>query len=454
MILTLSVGALLRILFKWSKLSYAIGAVVSVLSIVLLFNLAFAFVKQDKLSYNEYWNGYELQADHLVYTCTRDGPCIHGYNCDPYEVIHYTYDSKGNITGSYTTTEYHHCPYTTEEWKFVVKTTLGDYEIAGHNLPNDPSNHQWRPSHDIPGDIPVGIPPFWQAARNRLDAKKPGPVTKRMQYDNYILASDETILNQYSDKIEEFKANNILPGPAKDVRDFYYADKVYSVGFSNGAGFSDSLSYLNAALGTELQGDLHLVIAQNSIISAQPDAYITALKAYWTSKEFGDNTISKNSLIVLLGTDDGKTISYARAITGMPLGNEYLLQKIQSLVGTQLTPEVVLGQSNGEIYVRDDGKTKVRAVHGKGALERLLWGLDDPATLFKRVSMTANDAEDVGTGFGYLSDQIQPSESQQFWISLIVGLLSTLVVWGSVYYYGLESEDKYELYNRRRNSWR
>ena len=426
--------------FEISWLEFTIGAVLIAILIVPLTTWAgWSIAKSNQLSFNEYWNGFEKAATWERTPCSRDGPCVHEYDCDPWIHIHVEThtDSEGHTTTTtYPHTHYHSCPYTTEEWTFSVDTTLGFYTIGDHWLPTDPKSHRFRANHSVPDNIPSGIPAFWSKAKARVDNGKPGPVTKRMQYDNYILASDNSILKQYSDKIKQFLDAGLLPKVTHDVHDFFYADKVYFVGFTpeNPEAWQSAVMYLNAALGTELQGDLHLVIAQDSRILREPDAYITALKAYWTNtKVFDDNAVSKNAIIVVVATQDHKTISWARAVTGMPLGNEAMLVAIQNgLKGIPLTPDAVVGDVNGEFYTKEyengEKKLKIRGIHGNGALEKILWGLDYPSTKFSRISMTGKDKDDLGGGFLYLDSEIQPSSWQKFWI-VFVGFFLSLLVW-------------------------
>jgi len=395
-----------------------VGSVIAVILSVGIILAGWSIFKADKLSFNEYWNGYEKEAIFQVQQCSRDSGCAFTYACDPYQVAHTTTstDSKGNVTTStYYTTEYHSCPYVTQEWLFSIDTTLGDYFIA-RTISDHPQ--EYRAGNGIP-NVARGVPNFWNAAKIRIDAGRPGPVTKRMKYDNYLLASDKTILNQYSDKIKELLDAKLLPKVTSNIKDHYYADKVYFVGYQpeDRGLWEDYLSYLNAGFGTELQGDVHLVITQNA--SIQPDSYITALKAYWSNPAvFDDDAISKNSVIIALGAKDGK-VAWARAITGMPLGNELMLHEIQSkLVGVPMTPNDVIGYVASEFYTKD-GKTKARSVAADGGLYRILWGLDNPASKFKRVSMSGGDKDDNGSGFGYLSEEIQPSDTQQLFIMLI-----------------------------------
>jgi hypothetical protein len=278
-----------------------------------------------------------------------------------------------------------------------------------------------------------------------------------MPYENYLLASEKSILKQYSDRIAEYKDQGLLPNLQNGIRDYYYADKVHFVGGyspESQEAWQNAVMYLNAALGGELQGDLHLVIVQDQGVSGQPDGYLTALKAYWQDPiVWGDNAISKNSIIVVVGTEDGQTVSWARATTGMPLGNEAMTTAVGSRIkGVKLTPEALVGNVTGEFYTREsDGKTKVRGLHEKGALERIIWGIDDPGTKFARISMAAKDAEDVGSGFVYLGSEIEPSGGQKT-LMFIVGFFLSALAWagtvGASWYY-TESTSSYS-YHR---SW-
>ena len=130
-------------------------------------------------------------------------------------------------------------------------------------------------------------------------------------------------------------------------------------------------------------------------------------------------------------------MAWARATTGMPLGNEHMQVAIRNeLKGVALTPEALIGEVSGEFYHREsDGKLKVRGLHGQGVLERVLWGLDNPQTQFVRVSMSGDDPDDVGTGFLYLDSEIQPDAGQKFWI-VFWSFWVCMVGWGVVAMYG------------------
>lgn len=426
------------------------GVVVGLLFAIVGVNIGWNMAWNNKVTYHEYWNGWELQAVVQETTCTRDGACYHEYSCDPYLVTE-TYDCNcdddGCDTCTRTVTKYHDCPYATTEYTHVIKTSIGDYTINDHIFSTNPA--EWRIGSGILDSVQRGPSQIWLDAKARCEAGTPGPVTARMNYENLILASDSTILKQYSDQIDAYLNAGLLPDLQRGVRDWYYADKVYFVGYTPTNPFAWQWTHanFNAAFGTELQGDLHLVIVQSDFASANPDAYITALKAYWQNPEVWDkDAISKNSVIVVLGTTDGQTVAWARAITGMPLGNEMMATVIRDrMKGVALTPEAVLGTVQGEFYVKtyDDGsqKTKVLGIGEDGILRRIMWGMDDSASKFARVSMSADDADDVGTGFNYLASEIKPSGGTQVWI-VIISVILSCVVWYMVAYMFGEREHR------------
>ena len=421
---------------SWGE--FFVGSVVVVPLIMLVVGgIGWKLAWDNTVTYHENWNGWELSTNLQVVDCNRDGPCYHEYSCDPYTVmVSYSCGKDNKDTCYRNETRYHDCPYVTQEIITTVNTTLGVYTIDDHVFTSHPL--EWRAGSGIIGGVPQGPSQFWLNAKARCDAGKPGPVTKRMDYVNYILASDATILKQYSDQIQSYKDANLLPPVSNQVRDYYYEDRVKFVGFvpQDPNAWQNAVAYLNAAFGTELQGDFHLVIVQSSAVDTSPDAYITALKAYWMdSTVFGKDAISKNGVIIVLGTD-GKTITWARAQTGMPIGNEPMMTGIQSFFRenqVNLTPDEVIGPVIGQFYEKtnpDTGekKIKVKGVGDSGALRQLLWGLKNPSTKFVRVSMSADQATDTGGGFKYLASEIEPSAGQK-WMIGIISFVFCLIGW-------------------------
>lgn len=403
---------------------YTIASIVMLAIVIPLTSWAgFAIAYSNAVTYQEFWNGYELVAQWDKTKCERDGWCQHSYNCDPYQVpydcSYYTGSGKDRRRVQQTChrTEYHHCPYTTEEWTFIVKSTVGDFTIASHNLPTNPDSHRWRSYVAVPSGYESGIPWFWQDAKNRLDANKPGPVTVKQGYQNFILASQHTILHKYSADIERYKKEGVLPKLSSSVDGFYAANRVYSVGTQPPGNWSKALEYFNSALGFELQGNLYLVIVDSSKVS-DPDTYVWALSAYWQSPEFAHEALSKNGTVVVLGSKDGQTVEWARAATGMPKGNEALLIDIRNkLPGTKLDPESVLGTPKAEL-----SGTSVRVTHGEGALEKVMWG----ANKFERIHMK---------DYKYLSHEIEPTSGQKNWMYVCI-LLFGAIAWGICLYVG------------------
>lgn len=403
---------------------YAIGMIIIAAVVTpLVLYVGWTIAKSDNLTFYEYLNGWELEAVKVETQCSKNGPCRYEYDCEPYVVL-VTYPCNCGKDGCSTCTRletrYHSCPYVDKETTYVVKTTLGEYVIGEHRFPESPENNRWKGTRDYKKDIPdyvvaragVGEPLFWKQAKERTDSGNPGPATKRRHYDNYILASDKTILNQYSSAVEDYRAKGLLPKLEIGVYDFYIADKAHFVGFkpADAKEWQKKISYLNAGLGAEFQGDARFVIVKNEYASGNPDAYVFALKAYWQdTRFFGKDIISKNSVVFVVGTEDGLTVSWARAFTGMPLGNERLISAARdNLVGAKLAPEILIGEIRGEF----DGQKRnaVKTVNGKGAIEKIAWGLGDKTTKFVRVKMAS---------FKYLEREIQLSARQKIFIGFL-----------------------------------
>lgn len=392
----------------------------------------------NQVTFNENWGGYEYGTKWVKQKTYRDGPHRWGYSCDPYQVYvvdqpAYT-DSDGNYhpeVGHYET-RYHDCPYADEEWTFTVQTTLGEYTIADRNLPTDPNSHRWRAWERIPDNIASGVPVFWEQAKQRVDSGDPGSVTARRQYENYILASQSTILQRYSDSIDTYKQQQLLPKLSNSVHSHYLADHVYQVSTVAPGDWQAYCRRFNAALGVELEGDLHVVIVDAKQVS-DPDNYIGALMAYWQSTtEFGHDALSQNGIVIVLGTTDGATISWARAKTGMPMGNEMMLLELQNaLPGKALNPELLFGTPKAtSAGVAAGGKPNVTVQHTSGVIEQIIWGQHK----FQRISMNGKDG--AGSGYEYLKKELQPTLGQT--IAILFGVvLASCAAWGTCVYVGI-----------------
>ncbi|MCK9344585.1 MAG: hypothetical protein M0P64_00485 [Candidatus Pacebacteria bacterium] len=415
------------------------AAVIAFIVAPLVGYIGWEVSRSNQIVYNEYWNGWEIAAERNDVSCTRDGPCYWEYDCDPYLVyVSRTCTRPGKNGGTYECggyeTRYHSCPYVTVETTYNVRTTLGGYTVAPHRFPDDPQSHRWRTSKSIPdstiSNAGVGIPKFWNEVWMRIASGTPNPATTRKEYKNYILANEGTILKQHSANIEHYLKQGLLPPVTASVVGLYGSNKVYFVGHrpGNATVWQSTLEHLNAAFGTELQGDLHVVIVQNDAVNADYDTYVLALKAYWQdNKVFGRDAFGKNGVAVILGTNDGKTVAWARAFTGMPRGNEHMIVALESgLKGQLLDSTIVLGTITPTSVVSKSPSSvslRITKTDRTGIVPRIIWGDDDKSFRFERIGMTGKGSG-KGSGYLYLYGEIQPTDTQKKWIGFFVFLFS------------------------------
>lgn len=389
-------------------------AVMALIVIPVTTHVGLNMAKASKLTYHEFWGGYETATLTSSQECHRDGGCNDTYECDPYEVsvVVTDYDSKGNAIGSHieTHTEYHHCPVATRENYWAITTTLGKYDLG---MTFDANAVAFRDSHGL-DDTFQGVPPLWAAADKRIKAGDPGPVTADKTYDNYILASTRTILHKYSDAVSKYQKLGLLPNPVVNLKqpiyDHYYADKMAMFGLHEDAvHWNFALDRLDAALGTGLQGDLHVVAIDAGKID-NPDEYAGAVNAFWQSPLLGKRALSKNGIGLVLGIKNSN-IAWARAFTGMPVGNAGLVLDLQNNLKDQPFTTAIFGHPQG---VLTNGSVST-IQHGDSPVEAALWGPHK----FHREHMK---------DFHYLGSEIQPSNSQKRNI-ILVAILFIIIGW-------------------------
>lgn len=439
------------------NLTVMAGAVVlSLLAPLPVYAISTAIAKNSDQTFNEYWNGFETATSLNSTTCYRDGSCSNTYSCDPYTVVEIEYytDSEGKSQSrTVTRTKYHSCPYSNEETSYHVDTTLGSYTIGANLMTGTP----FRLGTSIPQGQVLSAPAFWTEAKARVDSGKPGPVAKVSTYKNYILASESTVFKRYSNKIEEFRASGLLPNPTAGISGFYDAPKAYFVGVDtkqvDTVEYSKDVAALSAGFGTFLQGDLHVVFVDTKAVG-DPTDYGNSLMAYWQSHELGKNALAKNTMVVIIGVETYKApavvtevtpdvsllpvpssevpvvtepviadgtgvVAWAKAYTGMPMGNESLITEVERKLKGEFLDENLIGEPSYDL------KTETM-VKSDGVLENLLFGSNQ----FERVSMSALDADDSGSGFGYLSDEWAPDAGLMTLIYSI-SIILVLVVLGS-----------------------
>lgn len=383
--------------------------------------------------YQQFLNGALLSADVDAIRCHEDGSCVHSYDCDPYTVTvvdssAYT-DSDGNYHPEETheETRYHDCPYVTMEYTYSETGTFGfkseTQVIAGNIFSRSPQ--EWRPGHGIPSGVPQGPPAKWLRDRALIAAGDSPAITDTATYANYILASQNTILKAFSDDVDAYLAEKLLPehtvGVLKNrtIYDFWNADKMLFVGFApaNARLWQARLMRFNAALGMSLQGDMHIVAIPNSKVgSGDSEKYANALKAYWQGSKLRKKALAKNTIMVVLGVDRSTgRIVWARAKTGMPFGNGPMLSAIETrLVGKQFDPTTVLGKIRASVTA--DGKS-IGFIHTAGILDRIVF-TEFP---FARARMGHPDKNSTGN-YTYLKADIKLPG----WAGWLAGVLASL----------------------------
>ncbi len=390
--------------------------------------------------YVEYWGGSLIAAQSETIVCTRDGPCIYEYDCDPYEVYEQVgtiqvltgYDSKGNAI--YTSqpvydwvTHYHSCPVATHEYSYWLSDSFGqDHQVAYHIFAAEPQ--QWRAGHGISADIPRGVPAAWVEAKQRIEAGDAPPATKSNEYINYFLAAQSSILKTYGGDVEEYRQRQLLvehtQNHANAIYDGYKAKKVVTAGglkLSNEAEWQDALSQLNAKLGAQLQGDLHLVVVPSQLVGpAEADRYTGALLAYWQGPEFDKHGFAKNAIVLVVGVDDAsRQVVWARSKTGLPVGNGEMMAALSlQLQDKPFDPHSLLGSPKAQIQ---DGKATYSQ---SGGLVDKIITTDYP---YKRPCMDCKDEGESG-GFVYLDSESLISVWAKFWI-VVVGAVTAGFVW-------------------------
>lgn len=391
--------------------------------------------------FHEFWGGTVSGAGVDVERCYRDGACAHTYDCDPYLVTetHYTRDSKGNVTGSHTTTrtEYHSCPYATTELTFYITTSFGDRVDVDSDV-FDASPAEWRAGSGLPA-VQRGPSPTWTRYKTELDSGSAPPATKVNEYKNFILASGSSIEKDVTvTDISRYRKRGMLPPHTVGVTSSADPEVVVHLVSANkmsfvkvqadAAAWNDSLARLNARLGTELQGDLH-VVAVNASLVDDPQAYLNALKADWVNN-YGKWALPKNAIIVVLGVDATK-VKFAVADTGMPFGNNEMKERIRmSLNGVDFTQQALFGTTTAT----PGNKPKFTTEGGK--LADILF----KETPFKRPCMVCDDpGENHAQGFVYLGDMVIPNIPWYGRIleMLLIAVVDTGVLMAAVYAFNL-----------------
>jgi hypothetical protein len=415
--------------------------IVSIVSVLIMTptisHVGWNMAVNDLMVRHENWNGWEAKPGTDIDRCGVNGSCVNHYDCNEHKVVDsaaYT-DSKGNYHAEVSHQAWDTCPMFEQEVTYILPTTLyvpvsvGSaktkpvvFTLGNHWVPDGtPAWRGWEAErHSVPSNVHYGIPPRWAAAKARYDSGHPGPVTVRVDYQNLILASEYTIFKDYSDAVPGYQAAGLLPKVQGTVHDDYLADRAYiMVPGANVAAWQQSVGYANGDIGQDLQGDLHLVAVDDSKVAEdRAQNYFGAIMASWKSKAMGLDPLSKNGIVVVVGVNAAtQKISWARAGTGMPVGNVEMISDIQSqLVGVSFDPQTLLGSPTATVKWNEaKHKFKATAAPGDGRLMQILWGQHK----FVRIQMA---------DFKYLKDEIVPTPSQMHWI-LFWCLFASMLLW-------------------------
>lgn len=420
------VGAVLLCLSFPKKLpavALGISFTVAVGTSTLSYPIALSAVQTGAVNgYHQSINGTVVRVPPpLVIDCSEDGSCAHEHDCDRYTETHtesYTDSNGKSKTRTVEETKYRRCPEMTQEFTYTLNITTDGKSIKTLTIASDiyaANPVRWRGDIAVNPNVPRGVPPQWQHARDSLAHGIGDPVTLSGDYANYILSNEETILRASSGDIDKLQQKHLLPLPtarmdiAKDddltptIYNGMDADKVSFVGMSppaNQADWQAALMRYNTALGMQHQGDMHVVIIKDSTLQGvvSPDAYAAAVKAYWLN-DLGKFALAKNGIMVVLGVDDKLTkVQWARADTGMPAGNGPMLDALKyNLPGVAFDPKKVIGETTTHVT---NGSPKVTYSYGNGVIEQTTLH-DFP---FARACM---DCRDTGQpGFVYLQSEI------------------------------------------------
>jgi hypothetical protein len=430
-----------------SWVEFAAGLLAAYIAVIpLTFAAGKALSVADALRADAFQNGVETAADVVVNECQpgmSGGSASSGHsNCDyeyqtgetyTYTETYYVPVTKCDGDGHCTTTVQSHTriatgyiynPYSTREYAYSIVDSLGgQYNFPGWYVRTGESYRD----NVVPAEIPRGDPQEWLDAKQRLDAGNPRPVTRLVGYDNYRLSTYNDLIKPYAKDMKRYLKEGILPDHTANIAsDPTYgpidtlADKVSFVGVNvaDEMVWQNAVMVFNAALGSKFHGDLHMVIIDDSLVDNQDD-YLNALKAYWLGNAFERRVIAKDVVIVVLGVS-GSEISWATASTGMPMGNESMLQGIANLLpGVSLTPSEVIGAPRTVI----GDEVTVTLSENKGILEQIMLS----ETPYK---WSCNGCNDPKHAIDY-SDMIVEIEPQTWqWAIMIsfVGVLS-LVWW-------------------------
>ncbi len=327
-------------------------------------------------------------------------------------------------------------PYGTVEHRYSIMSSMGkapdgrmEFTFPAVYLDANPMAPAGTIARPIPQDIPRGAPADWLAAKARKEAGDPRAATKLVAYEDPILAVNDT-LKAYSSDREKYQKAGLLPDHTVDInsdpRKGASKSEAWKVGFANvqvadEPVWQEAVMRFNAALGMQLQGDLHVVLVDASQVpSVDSSTYVRALKMHWQDDAvYGKRTIAKNAIILALGVTPGtSTVAWADATTGMPGGNNVMIEYLKmELAGKPLDPGALFGKP---ITVVHGNEYTVALSTPRGVVESIVF----ERAPFKRASMTCKSSDDTCIGYDHLVQRIEPSAGAKITIVIITFVIA------------------------------
>ena len=225
------------------------------------------------------------------------------------------------------------------------------------------------------------------------------------------------------------------------------ANKLQTVGVSlaDEAEWQEALMGFNAALGMQLRGDLHMVVIDADLVDDDVQ-YANSLKAYWLSDQLDRWQAAKNSIIVVLGVRDG-AVEWARADTGMPFGNNGMINALEiRLIGQQLDPDALLGDPVTHVDTTgEQWQTTVELSTPRGVMEQIIF----EQHVFARACMECSDDDEASeSGFVSLASELEPSTTAKVVAGILSFILGLVLV--AIFYNNQFFEPLHNTWNNRR----
>lgn len=251
---------ILKMTITWKEFLLQLGA-----SALLIFG-AFFIARLGALADTEHWNGRITAKD------KGTEHCCHSYQCNCQTCT--SRDAKGNVS-TYSCncqTCYHH----SRDYWWKLKVSTGD--TISDTCDSSSSDPKWWTGATV-GD----------------------PATVAHSYQNYLKADPESLFTHDTGK--KAYLDDVPDDGIPEVHGRYKVKKVIERGVKAPKRWNDDLREINADLGGKKQIDLLVYLTK----SKDPE-YAWAVEEKWL---YGP----KNSLIVVMGVSDGKTIEWVRVVT-------------------------------------------------------------------------------------------------------------------------------------------